>query len=51
MTRINFKVKFPCGYEYEFEAVGWDLSGSIDGKMPLCPLHKDKCKKEKKNEK
>ncbi|MEK6879875.1 MAG: hypothetical protein AABY22_09725 [Nanoarchaeota archaeon] len=48
MTEWYQKVKFPCGYEWEFCFNTWIAEPLSFPQIPTeCPIHREKCKKEK----
>lgn len=46
MTKWRERVKFPCGYEWEFEFNTWTAEPSSLPIAPKqCPIHGDECSK------
>lgn len=48
MPIYKYKVKFPCGLEYDFSGEGWLLTGRVNDKDIVCPLHGKNCPPKKK---
>lgn len=47
MAKAQIKIEFPCGYKYELNMEGLGLEAHTkEDEMPICPIHKEKCKRE-----
>jgi hypothetical protein len=45
---MDYKVKFPCGYELTAQVNGWFVFNMVDvdtKNLPVCPIHGNNCKK------
>ena len=45
--KVKLKIRFPCGYqvEYELRTISLSVSSTFGlDDLPVCPIHKDKCK-------
>ena len=45
--KVKLRIRFPCGYQFEYELRVLPLfsSSSLDEhNLPICPIHKTKCK-------
>lgn len=49
MGYTKYAVKFPCGYEFIVKVFSLFSVFSFDDEdLPLCPIHRNKCRKIKK---